>query len=351
LFGICYIPGKKRLEDKMTLKIPQSKKLVQRLIRTLFVSAILVTPSASYALDQVKVGIFPVSSSLPFFVALEKGYFKEQEIEPVQVRMSSGTLIIGAMLAGDLETAAALVTTESINVNSRTPNPILYLSLNGQNEQNRQETFVVRNGLDVSSMKDLKGKATKIMAASGPANVSFAKAVLKANGMEEGKDYTMTDLAVNLHAGAMQAGTFDAGFTLEPVGTILKKSGGAKEIEGGVIATYILGRKDALAFVAGSAVTSKFTKDRPDVAKRWAVALRKALSDIASDPSTRDYLKNNTQVPSDLVRDIGIPKMFMIDQLTEENKRDFQTYIDFAVSQGIIKDGANAVKYLVTLDK
>jgi NitT/TauT family transport system substrate-binding protein len=335
----------------MVFKVRKSGQLWRQTVFAIAAIASVASPSASYALDQVKVGIFPVSSALPFFVALEKGYFKEEDIEPIQTRMSSGTLIIGAMLAGDLEAAAALVTTESINVNSRTPNPILYISLNGQNEQHRQETFVVRNGLDVSSVKDLKGKAMKIMAASGPANVAFAKAVLKATGMEEGKDYTMTDLAVNLHAGAMQAGTFDAGFTLEPVGTILKKSGGAKEIEGGVIATYILGRKDALAFVAGSSVTTKFTKDRPDVAKRWAKALRKALHDIETDPSTRDYLKNNTQVPPDLVREVGIPKMFMVDQLSEENRRDFQTYIDFAVSQGIVKDGANAAKYLVTLDK
>lgn len=311
--------------------------------------AILSSPAS--ALDQVKVGLFPVSSALPFFVALDKGYFKEQDIEPVVTRMASSTLIIGAMLAGDLETAAVLVTTEGLNVNLRTPNPILYFSLNGQNEQNRQETFVARNGLDVASMKDLKGKATKIMAASGPANVAFARAVLKANGMEEGKDYTLTDLAVNLHAGAMQAGTFDAGFTLEPVGTILKKSGGAKEIEGGVIATYVLGRKDALAFAAGGAVTTKFTKERPDVAKRWAAAYRKALSDIASDPTTRDYLKNNTQVPPDLVREVGIPKFFMADQLSAESKRDFQAYVDFAVTQGVIKEKLDASKFVVTLDK
>jgi NitT/TauT family transport system substrate-binding protein len=200
-------------------------------------------------------------------------------------------------------------------------------------------------------MKDLKGKATKIMAASGPANVAFARAVLKANGLEEGPDYTRTDLALNLHVGAMQAGTFDAGFTLEPAGTILKKSGGATEVEGGVIATYILGRKDAFAFAAGAAMTTKFMKERPDVARRWAAAYRKALQTIATDPSARDHLKINTQVPPELVREVGIPKAFMVDQLSDENRRDFQTYIDFAVTQGIVKEKLDPTKYLVVLDK
>src|SRR5258708_2092525 len=145
-------------------------------------TAVLSTlaPDAKAA-DQVKVGVFPVSSALPFFVAIERGYFAEQGIEPVPTRLASGTLIIQGFLSGDLEAAAALVTTEAFNVNLMTTNAILYLSINGQNEANRQETFVGRKGLDASSIKDLKGKATKIMAASGPANVAFAKAVLKAN--------------------------------------------------------------------------------------------------------------------------------------------------------------------------
>ena len=37
--------------------------------------------TASQAQDKVTVGVFPVSSSLPYFVAVEKGYFKEQNIE------------------------------------------------------------------------------------------------------------------------------------------------------------------------------------------------------------------------------------------------------------------------------
>jgi NitT/TauT family transport system substrate-binding protein len=303
------------------------------------------------AADQVKVGVFPVSSALPFFVAVERGYFAEQGIEPVPTRLASSTLIIQSFLSGDLETASALVTTEAFNVNLMTKNTILYLSINGQNEQNRQETFVVRKGLDASSIKDLKGKATKIMSASGPANVAFAKAVLKANGMEEGKDYTMTDLALNLHVSAMTAGTFDAGFTLEPAGTMLKANGGAAELEGGVIATYILGRKDAMVFAAGGAITTKFATERPDVARRYAVAWRKAIETIDRDPSTREALKVNTSVPPELVMKVGLPKFVMADQVTTQNMADFQKYMDFATAQGIVKGQVDVTKYLVTLDK
>src|SRR3984957_4809670 len=210
---------------------------------SILTALLFVLTTTAKAADQVKVGVFPVSSALPFFVAVERGYFAEQGIEPVPTRMASSTLIIQSFLSGDLEAAPTVVTTEAFNVNLITKNTILYLSINGQNEQNRQETFVARKGLDASSIKDLKGKATKIMSASGPANVAFAKAVLKANGLEEGKDYAMTDLALNLHVSAMTAGTFDAGFTLEPAGTVLKANGGAAELEGGGSAASTLGRE------------------------------------------------------------------------------------------------------------
>jgi NitT/TauT family transport system substrate-binding protein len=161
----------------------------------------------------------------------------------------------------------------------------------------------------------------------------------------------MTDLALNLHVSAMTAGTFDAGFTLEPAGTVLKANGGAAELEGGVIATYILGRKDAMVFAAGGAITTKFAKERPDVARRYAIAWRKAIETIDRDPSTREALKVNTSVPPELVMKAGLPKFVMADQVTTQNMADFQKYMDFATAQGIVKGQVDVTKYLVTLDK
>src|ERR1700747_847945 len=42
------------------------------------------------AQDKVKVGVFPTASSLPYFVAIERGFFKEQNIEPETIRLIGG---------------------------------------------------------------------------------------------------------------------------------------------------------------------------------------------------------------------------------------------------------------------
>ena len=44
---------------------------------------------AALAQDKVKVGVFPVSSSLPFFVAQERGFFKQQGISTLFVEATS----------------------------------------------------------------------------------------------------------------------------------------------------------------------------------------------------------------------------------------------------------------------
>jgi NitT/TauT family transport system substrate-binding protein len=301
--------------------------------------------------DRVRVGVFPVSAALPFWVAQQRGFFAAQNIEVVPTTMASSTVILGSFLTGDLDAGAAVVTIESLNVNLRAPGTVVYISLNGQNAAHRQETFMVRKGLDVTSIAGLKGKARNFMAASGPANMSMARAVLAANGLEERRDYTLTDLAVSMHVGALRAGTFDAGYVLEPAGTILQRSGDAVELERGVIATYVLGRRDALAFAAGGTLTAKFVAERPDVARRYAIAFRQAIAAINADPTTREALKVNTSIPPELVTEVGIPLFKMVGDLTPTDRADFQAFIDASTAQGVLRERIETGAALVTLDR
>src|SRR5215211_8904800 len=246
------------------------------------VLAVLATVPAA-AQDKVKVGVFPVSSSLPYFVAVERGFFKEQNIEPEMVRLIGGPPNVAAMITNQIDASAVLVTIEGMNANLKKPGVAMYISLNSQNQKYQMEQFVVRSSLsEVKTLADLKGK--KIMSAPGPANVTMAKAALAAVGLKEG-DYTIDQLDMAQHVNVMQAGTFDAGYTLEPNASTMRKMGVATTIEAGVIARYVLGDPDANAFVGGCALTSDFIKGRPDVARRFTAAWEKAVRLINEKPA------------------------------------------------------------------
>src|SRR5215467_13876303 len=137
-------------------------------------AAIVALAAPAAAQDKVKVGVFPVSSSLPYFVALEKGYFKEQNIEPETVRLIGGPPNVAAMIGNQIDAAAVLVTIEGINANIKKPGVAMYISINSQNKTYQMEQFVVRKGFPATSLKDLK--SARIMSAPGPANVTMAKA-------------------------------------------------------------------------------------------------------------------------------------------------------------------------------
>jgi NitT/TauT family transport system substrate-binding protein len=124
----------------------------------------------------VKVGVFPVSSSLPYFVALERGFFKEQNIAPETTRLIGGPPNVAALITNQIDVSAVLVTIEGINADLKKPGVAMYISLNSQNRTYQMEQFVVRKGFKATSLKDLKG--AKIMSAPGPANVTMAKAAL-----------------------------------------------------------------------------------------------------------------------------------------------------------------------------
>ena len=238
---------------------------------TAFAAATMMVTLTSpvLAADKVRVGVFPVSSALPYFVALERGYFKELNIETISSRLMGGPPLVGAMIGNKIDAAANLVTIEGMNANLKKPGVVMYIAINGQNKKWQMEQFVVRVGHPAKKISDLKG--AKILSAPGPANMSMARAVLAANGLKTG-DYRLDQLPMPQHVGALKAGTFDAGYTLEPNGMVAVGIGAVRRLEAGVISTYILRDDAANAYAAGGALTSKFIQSRPNVAKRYAAA-------------------------------------------------------------------------------
>ena len=313
-------------------------------MKKLLALALSLAALPAFAQDKVKVGVFPVSSTLPYFVAVERGFFKEQNIEAEMVRLIGGPPNVAAMITNQIDAAAVLVTIEGMNANLKKPGVAMYISVNSQNRTYQMEQFVIRRGLEAKTIADLRGK--KIMSAPGPANVTMAKAALAAVGLKDG-DYSLDQLDMGQHVNAMTAGTFDAGYTLEPNASTMRKLGVATTIESGVIAHYVLGDPEANAFVGGCALTGDFIKARPDVARRFTAAWEKAVRLINEHPSeARRHLLKNTFTPDDVVDTVPMIRYFMAKDLTAKDKADYQKFIDFSVKTGTLEQPIDVTRYL-----
>lgn len=298
--------------------------------------ALAVSTVPAAAQDKVKVGVFPISSSLPYFVAIEKGYFKELNIEPETTKLMGGPPNVAALITNQIEVAAVLVTLEGLNANVKKPGVAMYVAMHSQNATYKMEQFVVRNGLDVKSLKDLKG--LKIMSAPGPANLNTAKGVLAKAGLKEG-DYTIDQLDMGQHVNAIKAGTFDAGYTLEPSATIIESIGAGKVLEAGLISKYILGDPQANAYAAGCAFTTEFITKRPDVAKRFAQGWAKAVDYINKNPAdARKYLAKNTMTPDNIVDTVPMLGYTMVKDMTPKQLDELQRFADFGTEIGVVPE-------------
>ena len=302
------------------------------------------THAQDHAQDKVSVGVFPLSSSLPYFVALERGFFKEHNIEPEMTKLMGGPANVAALMTNQIEVSAVLVTLEGLNANVKKPGVAMYIALNSQTKAWKMEQFVVRNGYPANSIADLKG--AKLMSAPGPANLNTAKAILARNGLKEG-DYTIDQLDMGQHVNAMTSGSFDGGYTLEPNASMMIKAGVARSLEAGVIAKYILGSDTANAYAAGCAMTSDFIQKRPDVAKRFAAAWAKAIAFINSNPDeARKHLAKNTFTPDNVVDVVPMLGYVMASDMSKEQLTDLQALADFGTSIGVVPERVDATKFL-----
>ena len=88
-------------------------------------------PATAQTPEKVKVGVFPISSSLPYFVAINLGYFKELNIEPETSVLMGGPPNVAALMTNQIEVSAVLVTLEGLNADVKKPGVAMYMATPG----------------------------------------------------------------------------------------------------------------------------------------------------------------------------------------------------------------------------
>ena len=286
------------------------------------------------AQDKVKVGVFPVSSSLPYFVALERGFFKEQNIEPEMIRLIGGPPNVAAMITNQIDVSAVLVTIEGMNANIKKPGVAMYISINSQNKKYQMEQFVVRKGLEAKTLADSQGQEDHVGARARQRHDGQGRARrrrpqgrrLHHRPARHGPARQRHDgrhLRRRLHARAQRLD--------------MRKIGVATTIEAGVIAKYILGDPNANAFVGGLRLHHRFHQEPAGRGQALHRGLGQGgrLHQRTTRPRRASISLKNTFTPDDVVDTVPMIRYFMAKDLTAKDKADYQKFIDFSVKIGV----------------
>ncbi len=210
----------------------------------------------------------------PLYVAIEQGYFKEENIEISLTNGGGADKVMTALISG------------SAQIGLMGPETVVYVHNQGKKDapkvfaqltQKDGAFLVSRTNEQNFTFENLRGKDILAGREGGMPAMSFEYALYE-HGMVRGRDYTFNfGVQYNLMTSAFESGTSDYCTMFEPGATTYQKAG-----KGYVVASMgeFSGEIPYTSFIAND----DYMKKNPDTIKGFIRALKKGI----------DYIKNHT---------------------------------------------------------
>ncbi|MFZ9432776.1 MAG: ABC transporter substrate-binding protein [Burkholderiaceae bacterium] len=281
---------------------------------------------------KIRVGFWPVASAIPFFTAIEKGYFKEAGLDVEPLKLASPQQIAEAMISGRAEGSSNGTGSAALGIAEiAQPGLLKIFCTNPTNQKFVLDQFIVAKDSPIKAMAELTGK--KVACGPGVQNVVLARTVLERAGA---KNVTVVELPIGQHIAAIVAGQVEACYTLEPTGTVGRLNGSTRNLEVGVIAKYVLGDPMAPWHGGSASLTSEFIKKYPEVTKRYIAAYKKGVDLVKSNPTeARPFLKGYTAIEGALTNEVPMADYMMSPEFKASDIAYFQKFFDLFTERGV----------------
>jgi NitT/TauT family transport system substrate-binding protein len=323
--------------DPKTLPATVARRLISRRAVIKAVPAaigVVAMPGIIRAQEKVvlRIGYWPISAGLPFFAAVEQGYFKEAGLDVQPQRFAGAQQVMEAMLSGRADGSANGTGSAFLAIGELAkPGLLKFVCTNPSNAKYVLEEIIVPQKSTVSSIAELSGKT--VGSVPGIQNMTLARTVL---GKAGAKNVRLIELPIGQHIGAIAAGQVDAIYTLEPQGTIGRLNGTTRILEAGVIAKYILGDPVAPWHGGAASLTSEFIAKHPKIAAAYVQAYGRGVSYVRSKPDeARKYFEGYTAIKGDLAKEVPISGYMMHNEFDAKAVGYFQSFFDLFQQNGI----------------
>lgn len=233
------------------------------------------TTESDNNLYKVKIAYLPIASDLPFFVAMDKGYFIEEGLQVEAVKFETSNDAINAVIAGQVDASATVGMEAILAVESRSPGSLKIVNLAITNENGTIHRLIALKNSNLSKVKDLDGKKVGVMPGGNIA--AFMKILMK----KENVTFELVQLKPSLQLGALQKGEIDALLAIEPTGSIAESRLNVTTIVMNPLVKYSI----SPLITSGDIVPVNSVNENRIFIEKYRRAVQKANNDIASNKS------------------------------------------------------------------
>jgi NitT/TauT family transport system substrate-binding protein len=283
---------------------------------------------------KIRAGFWPVAAGLPFFAAVEKGYFKEAGLDVEPMKFAGAQQVMEAMLSGRCDGSTNGTGSANLAIGEiAQPGLFKIFATNPSNAKHVLEEFLVAKDSPIKSVAELKGK--KVASGPGIQNVTLAKTMLERAGAGA---VAVTELPIGQHVAAIAAGQIDAAYTLEPTGTVGRLNGTTRVLEAGVVARYILGDPMAPWHGGAASLTTEFIKKYPAETKKYIAAYARGIELVRTKPDeARQFMKGYTAIEGALTAEVPLASYMLYNEFKASDVAYFQKFYDLFSDKGIFE--------------
>jgi NitT/TauT family transport system substrate-binding protein len=282
--------------------------------------------------SKIRIGYWPIASGLPFYAAVELGFFKDAGLDVEPLKFAGAQQVMEAVLSGRADGTANGTGSANIAIGEiAQPGTFKIYCSNPSNAENVLDEVIVPVDSTAQVLADLKQK--RVGSGPGIQNVTLAKTVLERGGATGAK---VIELPIGQHIAAIVAGQIDGAYTLEPTGTIGRMNGTTRVLEAGVIGKYVLGDPLAPWFGGSASLSSDFIKSSPAATKKFVAAYAKGVDFVRTKPvEARQFMQGYTAIEGPLTGEVPLAAYTMYDEFTPADLAHFQKFFDLFSEKGI----------------
>lgn len=308
-----------------TLLASAGRRRVLRSSAALFGALAAPVMARAQTAPKIRIGFWPVASGLPFYAAVEKGYFKEAGLDVEAQKFAGAQQVMEAMLAGRCDGSSNGTGSANLAIGEiAQPGLFKIFCTNPTNAKDVLDEFIVAKDSPYQSVADFKGK--RIACGPGIQNVTLAKTMLERAGATGA---SVVELPIGQHVAVVVAGQVDGCYTLEPTGTVGRLNGTTRVLEAGVVSHYVLGDPMAPWHGGSASLTTEFLEKNPEVATKFIAAYRRGVELVRQQPDeARQYMKGYTAIQGDLAKEVPLAAYIMYDEFKPSDVAYFQKFFD-----------------------